>query len=88
MLPISSSSFSVQAAPSVIACSACVTVMRSAAPSTRPWGVTRLTAHQAVNSGPSGVTGASEWIASATPAASALAQASSRVARSGPIVVS
>ena len=26
-----------------------------------------MTAHQAVNSGPSGVTGASEWIANGTP---------------------
>ena len=33
------------------------------APSTRPPDDTRLTAHQAVNSGANGVTGASEWIA-------------------------
>jgi len=30
----------------------------------RPLAVSRLTAHHAVKSGPSGVTGASEWIAS------------------------
>ena len=53
----------------------------------RPLAVRRLTAHQAVNSGPSGVTGASEWIASGTPVASAVAQAFMRSARSGPTVM-
>jgi hypothetical protein len=51
-------------------------------------GKRRLTAPQAVKSGPSGVTGASEWMASGTPLASAVAQAFMRIARSGPTVVS
>ena len=37
--------------------------MRSDSPSTRPEDVVRVAAHQAVNSGPSGVIGASEWMA-------------------------
>ena len=40
--------------------SASATEMRSLVPRTRPLAVSRLTAHHAVNRGPSGVTGASE----------------------------
>ena len=46
----------------------------------------RLTAAHAVKSWPSGVTGASEWIAMGTPLSSAVRQAFMRVARSGPTV--
>jgi hypothetical protein len=63
------------------------TLMHSCAPSVRPLAVRRFTAHHAVNSGPIGVTGASEWIAKGTPVASAVAQAFMRSARSGPTVV-
>ena len=69
-----------------MACNAASTLMRSDSPSTRPEAVWRLTAHQAVNSGPSGVMGASEWMANGTPARAAEAQASMRLARSGPMV--
>jgi hypothetical protein len=53
----------------------------------RPEAVSRLTAHQAVNSGPIGVTGASQWMANGTPVAKAVPQASIRSARSGPSVL-
>ena len=46
----------------------------------------RLTAHHAVNSGPSGVIGASEWMAIGTPLANAVRHAFIRSARSGPTV--
>ena len=70
----------------MIARSAASTPMHSRSPSVRPEAVLRLTAHQAVNNGPSGVIGASEWIAVGTPWASAVAQAFIRSARSGPTV--
>ena len=88
MEPISPSSFSVQAAPSVTARSASITLMRCVAPSTRPVAVSRFTAHQAVNSGASGVMGASEWMENGTPVSSAVRQAFMRSARSGPTVTS
>ena len=53
---------------------------------TRPLGVNRFTAHQATCRGSNGVTGASEWIASGTPCRKAEPHASSRIARSGPMV--
>ena len=49
-------------------------------PQNPPLPVSRLTAHQAVNSGAIGVTGASEWMAMFTPASNAARQASMRSA--------
>ena len=54
----------------------------------RLWFLNRFTAHQATCSGPIGVIGESEWIASGTPCRSADPHASSRMARSGPMVSS
>ncbi len=62
MLPTRWSRCKVKAAPSVIACNASCTSIRSLGPRIRPLAVCRLTAHQAVNRGSRGVTGASEWI--------------------------
>ena len=86
MEPISLSSLSVKAAPSVMAWSAAPTEIFWFSPSTRPLGVSRFTAHQATCSGPNGVTGESEWMASGTPCLKAEPHASSRMARSGPMV--
>ena len=70
----------------VIARKASGIVMRSCSPCMRPEAVTRFTAHQAVNRGPSGVTGASEWMAIGTPLSKAVRQAFILLARSGPTV--
>ena len=66
--------------------SASSTVIRSPSPSTRPLAVSRITAHQAVKSGASGVTGASEWMAKGMPRRETVPQASIRCARASPMV--